>query len=95
MVDFRKSNLKICAVSKVTISANGASHSATKVSLTREGLLDGLHSEVGVSAVRHFPVSDLGGSGKEYVLCAIGDQLHQCSSHSCVFIDFPEKLFFP
>jgi len=51
LVNLRESNLEVCAVAQITISANSAGHTATKVSLTREGLLDGLHREVGVSAV--------------------------------------------
>jgi hypothetical protein len=34
-----------------------------------------------VAAIRHLPESDLGGSGKEHVLGAIGDELHETSSH--------------
>ena len=95
LVDLRESNLEVSAVAQVTVSANCAGHAATKVSLSGEGLFDGLHREVGVSAVRDLPVGDLGGSSEENVLGAIGDQLHKCSSHFMLFIDFPEKIFFP
>jgi hypothetical protein len=86
LVNFRESNLKVGAVGKITVSANCACHAASKVSLSGEGLLNRLHSEVGVSAVRHLPVGDLGCTSKENVLCAIGDELHKCSSHFFVFI---------
>jgi len=81
LVDLRKSHLKVGAVGKVTITGDGAGYATSEVSLTREGLLDGLHREVGVASVRHLPESDLRGSGKEHVLGAIGDKLHKSSSH--------------
>ncbi len=63
LVDLRESDLDIGSVSKISVSGDGAGYTATEVSLTVEGLLDGLHREVGVASVRHLPVSDLGTSG--------------------------------
>jgi hypothetical protein len=51
LVDLGESNLHVCAVGKISVSGDGAGHTATKVSLTVEGLLDGLHGEVGVASV--------------------------------------------
>jgi hypothetical protein len=51
LVNLRKSDLKICAVSKITISGDCACYTATKVSLSRECLFNAFHSKVGVSAV--------------------------------------------
>jgi len=73
LVDLGEGHLEVGAVSKVTITGDGAGNTATEVSLSREGLLDGLHSKVGMASVRHLPESNLGGSGKEHILCAIGD----------------------
>jgi hypothetical protein len=73
LVNLRESNLNVGAVGKISVSGDGAGHTATKVSLTVEGLLDGLHGKVGVASVRHLPESDLGVSSKENVLCAVGD----------------------
>jgi len=73
LVNLGESNLDIGAVSQISVSGDGAGHTATKVSLTVEGLLDGLHGEVGVASVRHLPVSDLGVSSKENILGAVGD----------------------
>jgi len=73
LVNLGESNLDIGAVSQISVSGDGAGHTATKVSLTVEGLLDGLHGEVGVASVRHLPVSDLGVSCKENILGAVGD----------------------
>jgi hypothetical protein len=83
LVNLGKSNLKVGAVSEITVSADSAGNTATEVSLPRERLLDALHSEVGVASVRHLPVSNLGGSGKEHILGAIGDELHKTTSHFC------------
>ena len=60
LVDLGESNLDICALGKISVSGDGAGHAAAKVSLTVEGLLDGLHREVGVASVRHLPESNLG-----------------------------------
>jgi hypothetical protein len=73
LVDLRKSYLKIGTVSKVTVTADSTGDTASKIGLTGEGLFDGLHGKVGVASVGHLPESNLGGSGKEHVLCAIGD----------------------
>jgi len=73
LVNLGESNLNIGAVSKISVSGDGARNTATKISLTVEGLLDGLHGKVGVASVRHLPESDLGVSCKENVLGAVGD----------------------
>ena len=81
LIDLRKSDLKVGAVSKISVPGDGAGNAATEVSLTREGLLDGLHREVGVAPVRHLPESDLRGSREENVLRAVSYKLHKCSAH--------------
>jgi hypothetical protein len=73
LVNLWESNLDVGAVSQISVSGDCAGHTATKVSLTVEGLLDGLHGEVGVASVRHLPVCDLGVSCKENILGAVGD----------------------
>jgi hypothetical protein len=75
-VNFRKSDLKVCAVGKIAVAADSASHAATEVGLTVECLLDGLHREVGVSAISNLPESNLRVTSKVNVLCAIGNELH-------------------
>jgi len=76
LVDLRESDLEICAVAKISVSADGTLNAATEIGLTREGLFNALHSKVGVSAVRNLPEGDLRGSCKENVLGAISDKLH-------------------
>jgi hypothetical protein len=70
--DFRKSNLKIGAVSKITISAYGACDTATEIGLSVESLFDRFHRKVSVTTVSNFPESNLGITGKVNILCAIG-----------------------
>jgi len=81
LVNLGESHLEVGAVGKVTVAADGAGHAATEIGLAGEGLLDGLHREVGVAAVRYLPEGNLGGSSKENVLGAIGDKLHKSTSH--------------
>jgi hypothetical protein len=72
LVNLRESNLDIGAVSKISVSGDGATDTATEVSLAVESLLNRLHGEVGVASIRHLPVSDFRTSGKEYVLGSVG-----------------------
>ena len=73
LVDLGESHLEVSAVAQVTVATDRAGNTATEIGLTREGLLDRLHREVGMASVRHLPESDLRGSSKEDILGAIGD----------------------
>jgi len=73
LVNLRESNLEVCAVGKITISGDCACNTSAEIGLSGEGLLDRLHSEVGMASVRHLPESNLRGSSKENILCAVGD----------------------
>jgi len=86
LVDLRQGDLEVCAVAQIAVTRDGAGHTATKIGLAGESLLNALHGKVCVASVRHLPKGDLGGSRKEHVLCAVGDQLHKSSSHVCGFI---------
>jgi hypothetical protein len=81
LTDLRKSNLKISAVSQITITRDGAGYAATEVGLAVESLLDRLHGEVGVTLVADLPESNLGIASQVNVLSAIGDKLHKSSTH--------------
>jgi len=76
LADFRKSNLKVSAVSQVTVAADSAGNTPAEVSLAVESLFDRFHGKVGVSLVRDLPEGNLGITSKVNVLCAIGDELH-------------------
>ena len=81
LANLGESNLKVGAVSQITVTGDGAGHTATEVSLAIESLLDRLHGEVGVTLVGNLPESDLGVTSQVNVLCAIGDKLHKSSTH--------------
>jgi hypothetical protein len=81
LANLGESNLKVSAVSQITITRDGAGHAATEVSLAIESLLDRLHSEVSVTLVGNLPESDLGITSQVNVLGAIGDKLHKSSTH--------------
>jgi hypothetical protein len=81
LVDLGKSHLKVCAVGKITISADCACYAAAEIGLARECLLNTFHSKVSVASVRYLPEGNFGGSSKENVLGAIGDKLHKSTSH--------------
>jgi len=73
LVNLRESNLQVGAVGKITIAADGTCHTAAKIGLSVERLLNGLNGEVGISAVGHLPEGNLGVSSQVNVLCAVGD----------------------
>jgi hypothetical protein len=76
LVDFREGDLKVSAVSKITVAGDGASNATTEVSLAVESLLNRLHGKVSVALVRDLPESDLGVAGQVNILSAVGNELH-------------------
>jgi hypothetical protein len=81
LVNLGKSNLKVSAVSQITITRNGAGHTTTEISLTVKSLLDRLHSEVSVTFVRHLPKGNLRVARKINILGAVSYKLHKTSCH--------------
>jgi hypothetical protein len=81
LADLRESHLKVSAISQITVTGDGAGHTATEVGLAVESLLDRLHGEVGVTLVADLPESNLGIASQVNVLSAIGDKLHKSSTH--------------
>jgi hypothetical protein len=71
---------------QITVTADGAGHAVAEGGVTVEGLLDGLHGEVGVAAVDHLKEADFGLAGQEDVLGAVGYELHKSSSHGCLCV---------
>jgi len=84
LVDLGESNLKVSAVSQITVAGDSASHTATEIGLAVESLLNGLHGKVGVALIGNLPEGNLGITSQVNVLSAIGDKLHQSSSHFVV-----------
>jgi hypothetical protein len=76
LVNLGESDLQVGAVSQITVAGNGASDTATEVSLAVKSLLNGLHGKVGVAFVGNLPESNLGIASQVNVLGAIGDKLH-------------------
>jgi len=91
LANLGESNLKVSAVSQITITRDGAGHAATEVSLAIESLLDRLHSEVSVTLVGNLPESDLGITSQVNVLGAIGDKLHKSSTHCKMLVILLKK----
>jgi hypothetical protein len=81
LVNLGKSNLKVSAVSQITVTRNGASHTTTKIGLTVKSLLNRLHSKVGVTFVRHLPKGNLRVARKINILGAVSYKLHKTSCH--------------
>ena len=63
LVDLRESHLQVSAVAQITVTGDGAGHTAAEIGLAGEGLLNRLHGEVGVASVGHLPEGNLRGSG--------------------------------
>ena len=59
----RKSNLKVSAVNKITVTRNSASYTLSEISSAVKDLLNRLHREVSVTTINHLEESDLGVSG--------------------------------
>ena len=61
---------------QITVAADGACHAVAQFGVTVEGLFDGFHRKVGVTTVHYFEKADLRVTGKEHILCAVGNELH-------------------
>ncbi len=68
--------LEVHAVDQVTVALNSHSHLLAKARGTVEGVLNGLHGEVRVSAVNNLEEGNLGVTREVNVLGAISDELH-------------------
>ena len=73
---------------EITVTGDGHGHATGVGGSTVDGLLDVLHREVGVALVFRLEESYFGVTGKVDVLGAIGDELHETTSHfeSCCTI---------
>jgi hypothetical protein len=91
LINLGESNLKVSAVSQITIAGNGASHTTTEIGLSVKSLLDGLHSKVSVTFVRHLPEGNLGVARKINILGAVSDELHKTSCHFLIIIILLKK----
>ena len=72
LANLGKGYLKNGGVGKISVTGDGAGDTASEISLAIEGLLNGLHGEVGVPAVGDLPVGNLRITSKVNILCAVG-----------------------
>ena len=86
LVNLGENKLKVRAVAQIAVAADCACYAAAEVGLARERLLNRLHGEVGVAAVRHLPESNFGRSREEHILSTVSDQLHKSTTHLFLYI---------
>jgi hypothetical protein len=75
-LNLRESGLEVHTVDQVTVALDSARDLLAEVGRTIEGVLNGLHGEVSVSAVDNLEEGDLGVTSQVNVLSAIRDELH-------------------
>ena len=79
--DLGEGHLEVHAVHKVAVAADGAGHLLAEVGGTVEGLLDGLHTEVGMAPVDDLEEGNLGVTSEVDVLGTVGHKLHKSAAH--------------
>jgi hypothetical protein len=84
LVNLGESDLKVGAVSQITITRNSAGYTTTEIGLSVKSLLNRLHSKVGVTFVRYLPKGDLRVTSEIDVLGAVSYKLHKTSCHFCI-----------
>jgi len=77
----RRLEFDVHITDKVTVTGDSHGHATGVGGSTVDGLLDVLHREVGVALVFGLKKSYLGVTGKVDVLGAVGDELHETTSH--------------
>ncbi len=71
-----QSGLQVHTVDQITVALDCACHLLGEVGGAVEGVLDGLHGEVGVTTVQHLEKSNLGVASQVNILGTISDELH-------------------
>lgn len=89
--DLGESDLNVRAVHQVSVTGDDGSDTSSEVSLSVEGDLNRLHSEVGVPLVENLPESNLGGTRDVDILSTIADKLHKTTTHFVVCVKKREK----
>ena len=72
LANLGKCYLENGGVGKISVTGDGAGDTPSEISLAIEGLLNGLHGEVGVAPVGDLPVGNLRITSKINILCAVG-----------------------
>ena len=85
--------LQVHAVDQIAVTLDRAGHTLAEARRAVEGVLNGLHGEVGVAAVHHLEKGNLRVARQIHVLRAVGHELHQTTtSHICLY-PFPRNNF--
>jgi len=71
-----KSDLKVSAVNKITVTRDRASNTLAEVSSSVEYLLNRLHREVSVTTINDLEEGNLGVTSKINILCSVSYELH-------------------
>ena len=71
-----QSGLQVDAVDQIAVTLDRARHLVTKARVAVKGVLNGLHGEVGVTAVHQLEEGNLGITGQIHVLSTIRHKLH-------------------
>jgi hypothetical protein len=75
-----ESGLEVHTVDQITVTLDGTGDLLTPVGGTVEGVLNGLHSEVGVTTVHDLEERNLRVTSKVNILSAISDELHKTTT---------------
>ena len=76
LANLGQSHLQVRSVSKITVTADCALHTSAEVSLSVEGLFNGLHGEVRVTTIGHLPEGDLRVASQVDILGTVSNELH-------------------
>ena len=89
--NLRESGLEVDTVDEITVAADGAGNTLTKVGDTVEGLLNRLHREVRVATIELLEEGNLRIGRQVNILGTVSDELHQTTGH-CLY-SCPRKFF--
>ena len=74
--DLGDGDLEVDTREKITIAGDGACHALAEIGGTVEGLLDGLHREIGMASVNYLKEGNLRVASKVDILCTVRYELH-------------------
>ncbi len=84
--DLGESSLEVDAVDQVTVTLDGTGDLLTEVGGTVERVLNGLHSEVGVTTVCRLEESNLRVTSEVNILSTIGYELHKTTASHLLYL---------
>ena len=87
------SKLNIHIGDEITVAGDRDGNTAIVTGGTVDGLLNSLHSEVGVTTVNRLKESNLGVASQVDILGTVSDELHETSSHFICFVLYSNIFF--